>query len=85
MKTLHIIRNVKDELARTMMDSDLEGKGSAVVLMHDAVYEEFPSGSMKIYVCEEDLQSRQIERPYQKVSHDEIVRLVLEYDRAIVW
>ncbi|MBI1819446.1 MAG: hypothetical protein HYR81_03875 [Nitrospirae bacterium] len=85
MKTLHIIRNINDELARTMMDSAPERKGNAIVLMHDAVYEEFQAGSMKIYACEEDLQSRQIERPYQKVSHDEIARLVLEYDRAIVW
>ena len=84
MKTLHIIRNMKDYFALDLIKAG-DDKESSVLLMQDAVYEEFPAGRIKIFACEEDLNARQIESRYHKVSFDEISRMVADYDRTIVW
>lgn len=85
MKTLHILRNINDQFACTMIEAGMDASESAVLLMQDAVYDELSFDSIKIFACEEDTKARQIESRYQKVSFDEIARMVVAYDRTIVW
>ncbi len=85
MKTLHIIRNLNDQLSGTTIHSFPEGEDTAVLLMQDAVYGEYQFDSVKVYVCQEDLLARQIDKSYPPVSYDQIARMVTEYDRVIVW
>ena len=85
MKTLHIIKNMKDGFASELIKALMEGAESSVLLMQDAVYEESLPDFNKILACEEDTGARQIESRHQKVSFDEIARMVTEYDRTIVW
>ncbi|MHB8483095.1 MAG: hypothetical protein ACYDBV_10275 [Nitrospiria bacterium] len=85
MKTLHIIKNIKDDFAHDLIKALREGEESSILLMQDAVYVESLPGLNKVFACEEDAGARQIENRYPKVSFDEIARMVTEYDRTIVW
>jgi sulfur relay protein TusB/DsrH len=84
MKSLHIIRNLDDQLACMAIRTSSSGE-DALLLMQDGVYGEFQFDSVKIYACQEDLLARKIEKGYQPVSFQEIAEMIIEYDRTIVW
>jgi len=84
MKSLHIIRNIEDQLACSAIRSSSNAE-DALLLMQDGVYGEFQLDSVKIYACQEDLLARNIKKEYQPVSYQEIAKMIIEYDRTIVW
>ena len=84
MKSLHIIRSADDHLASRVIGRCTAGE-DAVLLVQDGVYGAFPGGTIKLFACREDLAAREIAKDCQVVSYDEIAKLVLEYDRTIVW
>jgi sulfur relay protein TusB/DsrH len=84
MKSLHIIRNIEDQLACMAIQSSSNGE-DALLLMQDGVYGEYQFDTVKIYACQEDLLARKIEKGYQQVSYQRIAEMIIEYDRTIVW
>ena len=85
MKTFHLIRNLNDLLAREVVTGAPAESEDAVLLLHDAVFETFPKSEAKVFACREDLSARGIESPHAGLSHEEIARMITEYDRTIVW
>ena len=85
MKTLHIIRNLNDKQSLATIRSLPNDDGKAILLTQDAVFEEIQFDTENVFICKEDSFAREIETRYQQISYDEIVRLVIEYDRTIVW
>lgn len=85
MKTLHIIRNVNDKQSLATIHSLPYDDGKAILLTQDAVFEEIQSDKENVFICKEDSFARTIETRYKQISYDEIVQLVIEYDRTIVW
>lgn len=85
MKTFYFIRKLKDRLAAEVISGGPEKGTDAILLMHDAVYEKWAPEGVRIFACREDVAARGIETPYPAASYEEIARMIVEYDRTIVW
>lgn len=85
MKTFHFIRNLKDRLAADVISGSPEKGKDAVLLMHDAVYEKWAPEGVPVFACREDVAARGIETPYPPLSYEEVARMIVKYDRTIVW
>jgi sulfur relay protein TusB/DsrH len=82
--TLHVIRKTHGPLAAEAMESERRQRPVALLLIQDGVLAkgDFPE---ETYVCAEDQIARGIQRSYQAVDYTEMARLILKYDRVIVW
>jgi len=84
MRSLHLIRKVSDLLAEESIRAEALDGPVAVILVQDGVLNHtlFPG---EVFVNQEDLDARAQESPHPKIDYREIARLVLEYDRTVVW
>ena len=76
MKTLHVLRNPDDKKAWDIAAND---EGSSVLLIHDGVYAEIENA----YKCKDDLGARDL--PGDGLAYNDIVKLIVEHDKVIVW
>jgi sulfur transfer complex TusBCD TusB component (DsrH family) len=84
MRTLHLIRKSRDPLAEEAISHEARDGPVAVLLIQDGVLNRasFPG---EIYVNREDLEARALESPHRKLDYTEIARLILQFDRTVVW
>lgn len=84
MKILHIIRNVDEKTAIELAKFQSKSNDVAVLLIQDGVYIKLDK-SFNTYACLKDVEARNISVDYKLVDYSEIVKLIFEYDKAIVW
>jgi sulfur relay protein TusB/DsrH len=84
MRTLHLIRKSRDPLAEEAISHEARDGTVAVLLIQDGVLNRtrFPG---EVFVNREDIEARALESPHRNIDYAEIVRLILQYDRTVVW
>ena len=76
MKTLHVLRNPNDKEAQGIIADD---ENSSTLLIQDGVYAE----TEKAHKCKDDLDARGLSG--DGLEYNEIVKLIAEHDKVIVW
>ncbi len=84
MKTLHIIRDPHDTLAREVIQDQRSRHEVGVLFVQDGVLARWDVPG-PAYACAADLTARNVSTPYSPVDYAGIVRLLEEYDRVIPW
>ena len=84
MRSLHLIRKTVDPLAQEAIAFEARSGSVAVLLIQDGVLNRNPFPG-EVFVSEEDLEARAQLSPHRKRGYEEIARLVVEYDRTVVW
>jgi sulfur transfer complex TusBCD TusB component (DsrH family) len=83
-KTLHILRNLKDESAWELITIQRQLQPVAVLLMHDAVLAP-PPLEVPMYACEADVLARGISSSLPLLTYDQIIEMVFACERVMVW
>jgi len=84
MRSLHLIRKTSDPLAEEAIAYEAQDGPVAILLIQDGVLNRhrFPG---QVFVNQEDLEARAQASPHRKVTYEEIARMIVEYDRTVVW
>lgn len=83
MKVLHLLRSPGDERALATARTHARHHETALLLLHEAVHARVHDFPGVVYACVEDAPGE--ETPYRAVDCDEVVRLLFEHDRVVVW
>lgn len=99
MRILHIIRDPRERLALEVALHQAEGHEVALLLIQDGVLvDPHPSPppckgegrgeGIRIYALSDDLEARNIpapQHPASKLDYEGAIKLIVEYDKVIVW
>ena len=84
MKTLHIIRNIDNELAQEVINYESDMRGVTVLLIQDGVFSSL-QGAGDIYASVNDVEARGLNTSYKLVDYSSICQLIIDHDKVIVW
>ena len=85
MRIFHLIRELDDPRAvATAEEQKRLGHQVTVLLLHDAVLSQLSDGP-EVMACADDTLARSAEGRYPTVDYDEIVKMISNADRVIVW
>lgn len=84
MKVLHLIRRLDDTTAASLIAEQARRHDVTVVYLHDAVFRPFGLGCRE-YLLEEDCRARGVVSPLERISYEQLVRLLFESERVITW
>ena len=84
MKILHIIKNVNEKRGLEIAKIQSKSNEVGILLIHDGVYAKLDK-NLKTYACLKDVEARNISVNYELVDYNDIVKLIFEYEKVIVW
>ncbi len=85
MNILHIVRQLNDDRALGTMKAQREqGHLTTLLLLHDAVLSKDAPGE-NVLACQDDVAARGGKTAFKTVSYDDIVKLMVEHDKVILW
>ncbi len=84
MKILHILRNLDDEWAISIIQEHGKENHVGVLLLHDAVLTGIPFEA-ETFASHDDVEARGGRCKYPTIDYDGIARMLFEYDRVISW
>ncbi|MBI5166845.1 MAG: hypothetical protein HY998_03755 [candidate division NC10 bacterium] len=84
MKILHIIRDPREQLALEVARYQADSREVSLLLIQDGVLADLML-DLPVYALTDDMEARGIQGRYLLVSYPEVVRLIFEHDKVIIW
>ncbi|HEX9756453.1 MAG TPA: hypothetical protein VGB26_01480 [Nitrospiria bacterium] len=84
MKTLHVVRTLKERIPFDLAIQFKEYHRNAILLIQEGVYYKGPF-PQDCFISATDLTARGIASSLPTLTDDEICKMIVEYDRTIIW
>lgn len=83
-KFLHLVRKPLDGIASIFINHKSIIENSTVILIGDGIYSK-NIGVKNIYVVQGHPEERGIETNFERITYEELVKKIFEYDRVYLW
>jgi len=84
MKILHVVRTLKESLPFDLALRSKEPYRHGILLIQEGVYHKGPF-PQNCFISALDLEARGISSALPLLNDDAICKMIVEYDRTIVW
>ncbi len=85
MRILHVLRDPNDRLAVEVARQQGETNQIALLLIQDGVLARPDLPSAKVYALAHDLEASGVTGAGEPLDYGDVVRLIVEHDKVIVW
>ncbi len=83
-KFLHLVIKPLEDIASIFINNDSVNENSTVVLIGDGIYSK-NIGVKNIYVLQGHPEERGIDTNFGRITYEELVKKIFEYDRVYLW